>query len=138
MPSSAGSLRLNNAVANTTAVTLTKTGGGRLTLGGTADNAYLGMAINGGTVVLIKTSSASVHGLGAASSVASGATLQLSGTGNYDLYSGCILTVNSGGLFDLGGQSAETLPLTPPPTAAQLWPFHRAIPRAATPPAVWK
>jgi len=54
-----------------------------------------------------------VHGLGGGTSiVASGATLQLAGSGNYDLYSGCILTVNSGGLFDLGGQSDTMSTLT--------------------------
>ncbi len=76
---------------------INKTDGGTLILGGTTDNASLNMAINGGDGDHHQKASASnVHGLGGgASSVGSGAMLQLSGSGNFDLYSGCMLTVNS-------------------------------------------
>ena len=105
----AGNLEVDGQVRNgggNSAQMYTKTGSGTVILGGAVDNPSLTMAINQGTVLITKASASNVHGLGGGTSiVGSGATLQLSGSGNSDLYSGCILTVNSGGLFDLGGQS---------------------------------
>ncbi|HVM51102.1 MAG TPA: LamG-like jellyroll fold domain-containing protein [Candidatus Acidoferrum sp.] len=111
-----GTLALNgpvrNAGGNSTQV-CTKTGAGTLVLGGTNDNPSLTMAINQGTVIITKSSATNVHGLGGGTStVASGATLQLAGTGSYDLYSGCVLTVSSGGVLDLNGQSDTASTLT--------------------------
>jgi autotransporter-associated beta strand protein len=112
----AGTLTLAGQVRNAggnSAQMFTKTGAGTLVLGGTTDNPSLTMAINQGAVIITKSSATNVHGLGGGTStVASNATLQLSGTGNYDLFSSCVLTVNSGGLFDLGGQSDTMSTLT--------------------------
>jgi autotransporter-associated beta strand protein len=110
------SLTLNgqvHVVSSSASQALTFTGGGTLTLGGTVDNSSLDLAISAGTVIINKTSSSTAHGLGGGTStVASGAELQLSGSGSYDLYSGCILSVASGGLFDLNGQSDSMSTLT--------------------------
>ena len=46
-----------------------------------------------------------MHGVGAATTVNSGGTLQLSGTGGDQIYSGVTVTVNSGGVFDANGLS---------------------------------
>ena len=105
----AGSLELDGQVRNAggnSAQIYTKTGAGTLILGGTLDNPSLTLAINQGEVIITKASASNVHGLGGGTStVAGGATLQLSGSGNSDIFSSCVLTVSSGGLFDLGGQS---------------------------------
>jgi autotransporter-associated beta strand protein len=106
----AGVLTVNGQMEGTTWI---KTSSGTLILGGSADNAGLGIAINAGEVIITKASATNVHGLGGApSSVANGAELQLAGSGNYDLYSGCTLTVASGGVFDLNGQSDNMSTLT--------------------------
>lgn len=89
------------------------TGGGTLTLGGSVDNSGLTMAITAGNVVITKSSTSTVHGLGGGTSIiSSGASLQLAGPGGFDLYSGCILTVNSGGVLDVGGQNDSFSTLT--------------------------
>ena len=80
-------------------------GPGALTLANTADNSFLGMNINGATVILNTTSASGVHGLGNATTVGSGGVLQLSGSGGFDIYSGVALTVNSGGVFDVNSQN---------------------------------
>ena len=85
--------------------TLTKVGANALTLGGSADNVSVGVAVNGGTVVLGKASTTGVHSIGGASSVGSGGTIQLGGTGDYQWYGGIALTVNSGGVLDLNGKN---------------------------------
>jgi autotransporter-associated beta strand protein len=109
----AGSLEMDGSISCTGSATVQKTGVGTLILGGTTDNPSLGMAIQQGLVIITKTSASNAHGLGGnTSSVASGAELQLSGSVGYDLYSGCILTVSSGGLFDLGGQNDSMSTLT--------------------------
>ncbi len=107
-------LTLSGSVDGATAAVINKTDSGTLVLGGTTDNTSLDMNINGGEVIIAKTSASGVHGLGGgASSVGNGATLQLAaGSGNYDLYSGCVLTVNSGGVLDMDGQSDDFSTLT--------------------------
>ena len=81
-------------------------GGGTLVMGGSTDNGSLVMAINSGTVIINKASTSTVHGLGGGTStIGSGGELQLSGSGNDDLYSGCVLTIASGGMLDLNGQT---------------------------------
>lgn len=82
-------------------------GGGTLILGGTGqDNGSLDMNILAGTVILNKINSGSGHGLGGGqNTIASGAELQLSGTGNAELYSQCWLFVSNNAVFDLNGQS---------------------------------
>ena len=85
--------------------TLTKVGANTLTMGGSADNVSAAIAVNGGTVVLGKASTTGVHAIGGASSVGSGGTIQLGGTGDYQWYGGIALTVNSGGVLDLNGKN---------------------------------
>lgn len=81
-------------------------GGGTLVMGGATDNSGLDLAINSGTVIINKSSASNVHGLGGGTStIGSGGELQLSGSGGDDLYSGCILTIASGGTLDLNGQN---------------------------------
>lgn len=98
--------------------TINKTDAGTLILSGTGDNSYLGMNINGGTVIFNKASSVtpSVHAVGEATTVGDGGTLQLSGTGGAQIYnaSDTPVTINSGGVLDLNGQnnSLSTLNLS--------------------------
>ena len=87
--------------ANAAAFTLRQDGPGTLVLTGGADNAYASGLINTGSVVLAKTSSSSVHALGSASTVNSGATLRLGGSGGDQIYDGVVLTVN--GTYDVAG-----------------------------------
>ncbi|EEF61857.1 beta strand repeat-containing protein [Pedosphaera parvula] len=112
----AGSLTLSGQVRNgggNSAQIFTKTGAGTLVLDGSVDNPSLTMAINQGVVIINKASASNVHGLGGgASTVGSGAKLQLSGTGGFDLFSTCVLTVNSGGVLDLNSQNDNMSTLT--------------------------
>jgi autotransporter-associated beta strand protein len=119
---SGSSLELDGVVSVGTASAaqlLTFTGGGTLTLGGVNDNSSLTMAVQQGTVIITKTSSSTVHGLGSGTTtVGSGtsgnsARLQLSGNGGYDLYKSCALTVSGpDGVLDLNGQSDSMSTLT--------------------------
>ena len=90
--------------------TLTKVGTGKLTLGGSSDDAFLSVVASGGTVVLAK-SSPSAHVVGGGLTVNSGATVQLGGTGGDQIFNSASggVTVNGGGVFDLNGLS-ETIP----------------------------
>ncbi len=108
-----------HSVSDTAAQMLTLTGGGTLNLGGTVDNSGLTMAINQGEVVITKSSGSAAHGLGGGTttigtgSAGNSAELQLAGSGSYDLYSGCILTVNSpDGFLDVNGQNDSFSTLT--------------------------
>jgi autotransporter-associated beta strand protein len=83
--------------------TITKIGPGSLTLAGTADNFQVSAAVSEGTLVLGKTSSSSVHAVGVAVSVSSGATLQLAGTGGDQLFDWVGMTLD--GTFDMNGRS---------------------------------
>jgi autotransporter-associated beta strand protein len=100
------SLTLNGAVRNNGSALINKTNTGTLSLGGSTDNPSLAMNINGGLVILAKSSATNVHGLGgAASSVGNGAELQLASTGVFQLFNTCALTVNTGGILDVNSQS---------------------------------
>ncbi len=85
---------------------------GAVQLGGSSDNSYANAVVNGGTLILAKASTSSIHALGATSTVNSGGTLQLAGTGSSQIFSGASLTVNSGGVFDLNGMSLNLGGLT--------------------------
>lgn len=99
-------LELDGSVNGTTTSPINKTDSGTLILGGSTDNSSLDMNIKAGEVIITKSSATNVHGLGGgASSIASGAMLQLSGSGNFDLFNTCALTIASGGLLDLNSQS---------------------------------
>jgi len=79
-------------------------GTGVATLGGSSDNANLGAVVNSSTLILGKASSSGVHAIGKASTVNSGGTLQLGGTGGDQIYSGAKVTL-AGGIFDAAGFS---------------------------------
>ncbi len=113
VPGSAGSLEFTGQIKSTAIFTVNKTGTGTLILSGGADNAFLGMNINVGTVILNKSSvPGSVRALGEPTTVGSGATLQLSGSGGAEINNNVPLTINSGGLFDLNSQSDTISSLT--------------------------
>ena len=88
--------------------TLTKAGNNTLTLsnGAHIDNLNLILQVDAGKVVLNKTGTASggAHAIGGLT-LNSGGTVQLSGTGGYQIYEGANAVVNSGGVLDLNGQS---------------------------------
>ncbi len=86
--------------------TLLKTGPGTLTLGGALDNPGLRASANAGTLLLDKDSSAAVHAIGGALTVAGG-TARLTGTGGDQIADTAGVTVNSGS-FDLNARS-ETI-----------------------------
>jgi fibronectin-binding autotransporter adhesin len=79
-------------------------GSGTTTLSGSTDNAYLGGVVSGGTLVLGKASSGSVHALGTATTLNSGGTLQLAGSGGDQIVNTMTLT-GAGGTLDLAGMA---------------------------------
>lgn len=90
--------------------TINKTGGtysmvvtnGAVQIGGLIDNNSNAADVkNGGTLILAKASTPTVHALGNASRVDTGGTMKLGGSGNYQIYFGVNVTVNSGGVLDL-------------------------------------
>ena len=66
--------------------TLTKSGTGTLTIAGTADDSYLQLTINAGTVVLAKASTSSIHCTGNPVTIGTNSTLVVSGTGGDQIY----------------------------------------------------
>ena len=98
-----------NVVSGSGSWTLTKIGSGTLTLGdGTTqtDNGYLALTLSSGTVILNKPGGSTVHAIGGGGTINNGATLQLgSGNNDYPFYGNNILTVNSGGVYDLNGKN---------------------------------
>ena len=89
----------------TTGPVVAKIGTGTLTLGGTADNVSLTLNVTGGTAILGKTSSTTVHAVGTAATVGGTGTIQLGGSGDYQWYWQANMTVNSGGTLDLNGKN---------------------------------
>ncbi len=87
--------------SNNGGMTLEKAGSGMFTLGGTADNNAGRVLVTSGTLQFAKTSSGSVHAIGA-DSVIQGGTLLLGGTGGDQIFDSIGLTMY-GGTFDLGG-----------------------------------
>lgn len=90
-------------------ISISKSGTGTLTLGdggAVADNNATSFVLNGGTLILAKSSAPTIHAIGSNSTITSG-TLQLAGTGGDQIYDGITLTVN-GGFFDLNSRS-ETI-----------------------------
>jgi autotransporter-associated beta strand protein len=96
-----------NGAANQT--TLIKEGTSAVTLAGTTDNPGLAASVNAGTLLLGKTSSATVHAV-AALTVAPGATARVTGTGGDQIADNGLLAVN--GIFDLNGNSEAVNALT--------------------------
>lgn len=101
---SSGAITLNGNISAGSPVT--KNGSHVLTLGGTGDNSGVGLTANAGTVILAKTSSASVHAIGGSTlTINSGATVQLGGTGGDQIYFTGNVVVDAGGVFDVNGLS---------------------------------
>jgi autotransporter-associated beta strand protein len=88
---------------------ITQIGGNTLTLSGADDNLGLALNANAGTVVLAKSSSASVHAIGTGGLTINGGTVQLAGAGGDQISDAAPVTINSGTL-DFNGQS-ETFDL---------------------------
>jgi fibronectin-binding autotransporter adhesin len=90
-------------------IALSKGGNGTLTLGGSGDNTGLAVFVNGGgTVLLAKTSSASVHAVGSGGLTINGGAVQLSGSGGDQISDSATVTINNNGVFTLAGQN-ETI-----------------------------
>ena len=87
--------------------TVHKLGSGTLILDGTADNVFAGAIVDAGSLVLGKTSSSSVHALGATGDalvVNAGGTVQLSGSGDDQIADVRDVLLN-GGTLDLNGRN---------------------------------
>jgi autotransporter-associated beta strand protein len=89
-----------NGATNQTA--LIKEGTSSVTLAGTTDNPGLTATVNAGTLLLGKTSSATVHSV-AAVTVGTNGTVRLTGTGGDQIADNGLLAVS--GIFDLNGRS---------------------------------
>lgn len=90
--------------------TLNKLGAGTLTLSGADDNSSLTAVVNGGSLLLAKTSSATVHAVGTGPSgsiltINSGGTARLGGTGGDQIPNSATVQINAGGTLDLNGRS---------------------------------
>ncbi|MBX7210356.1 MAG: autotransporter-associated beta strand repeat-containing protein [Verrucomicrobiaceae bacterium] len=81
---------------------------GTVQFGGTGDNVNVAATVNTGSLLLAKTSSASVHAVGGGLTVNAGATAQLAGTGGDQIFNSSSVTVNNGGAFDANDRS-ETI-----------------------------
>jgi autotransporter-associated beta strand protein len=89
--------------------TLTKVGTNTLYLAGTSDNGSLSLNVNGGTVVLQKTSSPTVHAVEGNSLSINSGLVQLAGTGGDQIPDNSYVAVNgSGAAFDTNGRN-ETI-----------------------------
>ena len=101
-----GDITLSGSVNSLPAFVLTKVGNNTLTLSGNTDNSNLGATVNGGTLVLAKTSSGSpaVHAIGQATLTVSGGVAQLGGTGGDQIFDLGNVTVTSG-TFDTNGRN---------------------------------
>ncbi len=89
--------------------TITKTGGGVWTTSGNSDNGSTGIIVGSGTVNLNKASSSGTHSVGGPGlTVNSGGLARITGTGGDQIYDGATVTLASGGILDLNGNS-ETI-----------------------------
>ena len=98
---------MSGAITGNFAQTLTKSGDGTLLISGTTDNGSLILNASAGVVILGKTV-AGPHAVAGISNIATGATVQLSGTGGNQIFNGPFQTqfglVNmTGGTLDLNG-----------------------------------
>ena len=106
--SGSDAVNINGAIAGGTGtIALAKNGNNTLTLGGSGDNTGLAVTVSSGTVLLAKSSSASVHAFGGVLLISAG-TVQLSGTGGDQISDSATVSVNNGGVFTLAGLS-ETI-----------------------------
>ncbi len=103
-----GAISLSGALQGT----LTKVGSNNLTLGGITDNTGLSLNVNGGTVILAKSSStSSVHAVNGSLTI-NAASVQLVGTGGDQIADNATVTVTADGKFDLEGQSERVQQLS--------------------------
>ncbi|MEC5126878.1 autotransporter-associated beta strand repeat-containing protein [Verrucomicrobiales bacterium BCK34] len=89
-------------------ITLQKEGMGTQTLSGSGNNTDLTATVNDGVLVLAKASGAAVHaleGTGTILTINNGGTVQLAGSGNDQIDDRAQVTVNTGGVLDLDGNS---------------------------------
>ncbi len=98
---------MSGAISGSFSQTMTKSGDGTLLISGTTDNGSLILNASAGVVILGKTV-AGPHAVAGISNIATGATVQLSGTGGNQIFNGPFQTqfglVNmSGGTLDLNG-----------------------------------
>ncbi|MBN8458065.1 MAG: autotransporter-associated beta strand repeat-containing protein [Verrucomicrobia bacterium] len=103
--------RVTDTGGNTT---IKYAGSGSLTLSGTADNAGGWAAVESGTLILGKTSSATVHAVGASGVTGltiSGGTAKLGGTGGDQIYIDSLVNM-TGGAFDLNQRNEGFRALT--------------------------
>lgn len=100
-------LELSGRITSNANFYVNKIDAGTLTLSGSGNNAFLGLNVNGGTVVLNKTSTTANHATGSPTVVNSGGTVQLAGSSNYQFANNANapVTINSGGVLDANGQS---------------------------------
>src|SRR5579862_8005041 len=97
-----GDITLSGAVSGT----ITKIGNNTLTLSGVTDNANLTLIVSSGTVVLNKTSSATVHAVGTNGTlIINGGTVKVSGSGGDQIADSGSVIVNLNGTLDLNGLS---------------------------------
>ena len=108
-----GNVTINGAGALTAIAltTLTKVGTNTLNLanGTNLDNINLNLQVNAGTVILNKTGttgpgSGHIHAAGTVT-INNGGSVQLQGSGGYQIYDGLNTTINSGGVLDMAGQN---------------------------------
>jgi fibronectin-binding autotransporter adhesin len=105
-----GDITINGSVLGNDVYVLTKTGNNTLTLSGATDDSGLNVTVNGGTVVLAKTSSYSPSVVAVGVLTVNGGTAQLAGTGGNQIYDFSPVTVTSGA-FDTNGRSETILTL---------------------------
>jgi autotransporter-associated beta strand protein len=102
-----GNLEINGGIVGTTDWPfLTKTGAGTLTLSGSADNTNTTLIASEGTVKLNKTNSTWGRNAATAVAVFSGATVQYTGSGDYQVAGGNWIHL-LGGTLDLNGRNQD-------------------------------
>ena len=102
-------VNINGAIGGGTGtIGLTKNGNNALTLGGSGDNTGLAVTVNSGTVLLGKSSSASVHSVGSGGLLINGGAVQLSGSGGDQISDSATVTIKNSGTFTLAGMN-ETI-----------------------------
>ena len=100
--------------AVTGAFTMSLLGGGTTTFSGTTNNAGLTVttATSAGTTYLNKTSSSSVHAVGGSLNIGQTSTVQITGTGGDQIADTGSVSIGTGGIFDLNGNSETINALT--------------------------
>jgi fibronectin-binding autotransporter adhesin len=111
------SFEITSSFAGNTGSVITKSGNGTLILSGTGDNASFILNAQAGLTQLGKTGPAASRAVAGISNIATGATVQLTGSGTDQIYGGSItgnlgLLNMSGGKFDLNGKSESVTRLT--------------------------